>query len=232
MRFLYLLMTTLPFMAFANGCGGKVDVGPIFAHIDVLQSGHTIKKLDMAGAKANATIMLKEGRGFCVKPDIIYASGHGELISGSFGFGHVTPITKQLCITPSFGVTLTNLRTSVNVPIPPLPKDVHFKQRFRSVGPYIAIEATYKICEGLRVAGNIIYSWSHTHTRSWGHPGGTNVVQKSKGNSAGPTYSAMIEKDLTDKFSVNIGAMYNTSLDSKKHGLRGYGFKLGAAYWY
>lgn len=234
MRFVYFLLTALalPFLANANGCGGKIDIGPIFAHVDVLDSGRTIKKLDMGGAKVNTTIMLKEGRGFCLKPDVLYASGHGELISGSIGFGHVTPLTKKLCITPSFGCTLTNLRTSVSVPVMPGLPNVHFKQRFRSVGPYICIEATYKIVEGLRIGGNVMYSWSHTHTRTRGRPGGTRVVRKDKGNSAGPTYAAMLEKDLSDKLSVNIGAMYNTSLDHQKHGIRGYGFKMGMAYWF
>ncbi len=227
-KFIFSLMAiTLPLLVHANGCGAKWDMAPVFVHVDVLHEGHTIKKLDMGGFKTNGTIMLKEGWGFCLKPDILIAQGHGELLSGSLGIGHVTPVTDKLCLTPTIGESITNLRTSYK----PEKFPVHFKQRFRSTAPFIALEATYKICDGFRVGTSIMYSWSRCHTRTVNNK--TGILEKSKSNSAGPTYSAMIEKDLNEYWSLNCGASYNTSLDSsKKEGLRGYGFKLGLARWF
>jgi len=216
------------FLVSADHCGGKVDFGPVYVHVDVLESGHTIKKLDMAGAKLNGTIMLKEGYGFCVKPDILYASGHGELIAGAVGFGHVTPINDDCCITPSIGLTLTNLRTSANFPTglqAPYPESVHLRERFRSSAPYIALDVNYNICKGFRICGNVQYAWSRTHTKIEGQ--GT-----FKGDSKGASYALMLEKDINQEWSIHLGAAYNLSLSHEKHGLRGYGIKLGLARWF
>lgn len=234
LKFLLSIMTlSLPMLSYANGCGAKWDMAPVFVHVDVLHEGHTIKKLDMGGFKTNGTIMIKEGWGFCIKPDILYAQGHGELISGSIGIGHVTPITNKLCITPTVGESMTNLRTSyTDHSLAPFGiSRVHLKERFRSTAPFIALEATYKICEGLRIGGSFMYSWSRCHTRLENNS--LELVKKIKSHSAGPTWSALIEKDLNECWSVNAGASYNSSLDkSKKEGLRGYGFKLGVARWF
>jgi len=211
--------TLLPGFSFADHCGGKIDVGPVFVHVDVLESGRTIKKLDMGGLRADATFMIKEGSGFCIKPNVLYAQGHGELITASLGFGHVTPITDKLCITPHAGGAWTNLRTSVT-----LMKILHAKERFRSTAPYAAIDLTYKICDGWRVGASYLYSWSRTHTR-------IQNIGKFKGNSSGPSISALIEHDFNDYWSMHFGGAYNSSLDREKHGIRGYGFKLGVARW-
>ena len=56
-----LISLTLPLFAYSDHCGGKVDLGPVFVHIDVLESGHTIKKLDMGGFKINGTINTDTG---------------------------------------------------------------------------------------------------------------------------------------------------------------------------
>jgi hypothetical protein len=230
MRFKHYIYTILSFIlpitAYADHCGGKVDFGPVYVHLDVLHSGHTIKKLDLAGFKLNGTIMLKTGSGFCIKPDVIYAQGHGELFAGSFGFGHVTPINDKFCVTPTIGVTLTNLRTSISPRIPQLNfQRVHLKERFRSLAPFIGLDMHYNIYEGYRICGSIQYAWSHTHTR----------IQKEgkfKGDSQGASYAVMLEKDLSKEWSVHIGAAYNLALSHEKHGLRGYGFKLGIARWF
>lgn len=238
---LSVIALSLPLLSYANGCGAKWDMAPVFVHVDVLHEGHTIKKLDMGGFKTNGTIMIKEGWGFCIKPDILYAQGHGELISGSIGIGHVTPITDKLCITPTVGESMTNLRTSYTDKESFIQyglKRVHLKNRFRSTAPFVALEATYKICDGFRVGASFMYSWSRCHTRLENKhiklgDQTIKIVKKSKSNSAGPTWSAMIEKDLSECWSVNAGVSYNSSLDSsKKEGLRGYGFKLGVARWF
>lgn len=223
-----LILCILPISSYADHCGGKVDVGPVYVHLNVLESGRTVKRLDMAGAKINGTIMLKEGYGFCVKPDIMFATGHGELIVGAVGFGHVTPVFKDFCVTPTIGVALTNLRTSVDVPTgapEPYPQSLHLRERFRSLSPYVGLDFNYNICQGLRICANVQYSWSRTHTR-------IEKAGKFKGNSKGPSYALMLEKDVSKEWSVHLGAAYNTGLSHEKHGLRGYGIKLGAARWF
>lgn len=234
-KILYSFITLiLPLSAFAEKCGGKVDAGPVYVHLNVLESGHTVKKLDMCGFKVNGTVMLTEDYGFCVKPDILYASGHGELIAGALGFGHVTPINESFCITPSAGLSLTNLRTSVNLTLNPLLPKMHFRERFRSLAPYIGLEGTYTIVKGLRVCASIQYSWSRTHTKIEKLDNITQIKGsgKFKGNSKGPSYAMMIEQDLNDKWSLHLGAAYNTSMSHEKHGLRGYGLKIGLAHWF
>ena len=225
-HYIYLLCSLiLPLSSYADHCGGKVDFGPVFIHLDVLQSGHTVKKLDMAGFKLNGTIMLKEGYGFCVKPDILYAQGHGELIAGAIGFGHVTPLNDSFCVTPTVGLSLTNLRTSISPRIPFAPFKLHLKERFRSLAPYIGLDMHYNICEGFRICGSIQYAWSHTHT---------NIQTQGtfKGDSRGGSYALMIEKDLSKEWSIHLGAAYNLAMSHEKHGLRGYGIKLGIARWF
>jgi len=207
----------------ADKCTGSVNVGAAYVHVDVLESGHTIKRLDMGGVKADASFLITKDMGFCIKPSALYVSGHGELTSFALGIGHVTPITEKLCITPSVGGTWTNLRTSVKLPIAP---DVflHAKERFRSLAPYVALDIHYTIMEGFRIYGCYQYSWSSTRTK-------INHIGNFKGNSKGPSYSLMLEKDLNQYWSVNAGAAYNVSLNHEKHGIRGYGFRLGVARW-
>lgn len=226
--YIYLLTAalSLPLSSYADKCGGKIDMGPVFVHLDVLESGHTVKKLDLAGFKLNGTIMIKEGYGFCVKPDVIYASGHdGQLLAGGIGFGHVTPINDKLCVTPTVGLTLSNLKTTYTAVLPVAPFKLDLRERFRSLAPFIGLDVNYTIIKGLRICGNFQYSWSHTHTK-------IQTQDKMKGDSKGPSYALMIEKDLNDKYSIHLGAAYNSSLSHEKHGLRGYGVKLGIARWF
>lgn len=237
--YIYLLTAalSLPLSSYADHCGGKVDFGPVYVHLDVLESGHTVKKLDFGGFKLNGTIMIKEGYGFCVKPDVIYATGHdGELLAGSLGFGHVTPINDKFCVTPTVGLTLSNLSTNYNALPPRTPIKLHLRERFRSLAPFIGLDVNYTIIKGLRICGNFQYSWSRTHTKikTQHTMNDTEIKNKyiSKGDSKGPSYALMIEKDLNDKYSIHLGAAYNSSLSHEKHGLRGYGIKLGVARWF
>ncbi len=69
------------------------------------------------------------------------------------------------------------------------------------------------------------YVWSRTITRIKG-------FKDTKSSPKGSNYSVMIESDINEKWSVNLGAAYNTSLTKEKHGLRGYGVRWGFAYWF
>jgi hypothetical protein len=201
-------------------CFGKVDAGPTFIHVDVLEFNKTVKKLDMGGVKADASIQL--WKGIYLKPCVIYGNGQGEIISSGLGIGHYTPIIDKLYLTPIVGASYTQLQTTINLDMLGLR---HLKERFRSLSPYLALEISYCFCPGFRICAQYQYAWSRTHTT-------IKHLTHSKSHSRGSNYSAMIEYDLNQKWSVNFGGAYNESLTREKHGLRAYGFKTGLAYWF
>lgn len=199
---------------------GKVDIGPTFIHIDVLESNKTVKKLDMGGIRADSTIRVWQG--ICLKPNFVYGNGGGEVVSGGLGIGHYTPICEGLYVTPSIGCTYTKLETTINLRMLGL---TNLRESFQSYSPYAAIEVSYCLCAGFRICAQYQFAWSRTHTI-------IKHLTHSKSHSQGSNYSGLIEYDLNQKWSVNFGGAYNESLTREKHGLRAYGFKLGTAYWF
>lgn len=111
----------------------------------------------------------------------------------------------------------------------PILAKLETRETFRSKGPFLGIEASLKFCPRWRIIGYFQYSWSNTKT-NLDIENFAKILAKS--SSKGPSYSAMIEHDLNDCWSINFGAAYNISLSKEKHGLRGYGCKLGIAYWF
>lgn len=207
-------------------CSGKVDLGPAYIHLDMLESGHTVKTMDLLGVKADAMILFFEGKGWGIKPSILYGRGDsklGEVFSGGIGFGHCTPITDCLTITPSIGISYGYIKTRVR--LPDFFGRMHFTEKFRSVSPYVSLDATYTICKGFRICGMFQYAWSRTHTTIVG-------LLKDKSNAKGPNYALMLEYDLNAKWSVQLAGAYNISLSKEKHGVRGAGGKIGVAYWF
>ena len=209
-------------------CGGKVDLGPAYIHLDVLQSNKTIKTMDLLGVKADATLLPFEGKGWGIKPGLLYGSGDGkkgEIFSGGIGFCHCTPITDSITLTPSIGVTWGYVKTHVRIPPVEMFGRQHFVEKFHSISPYIGLDATYTFCKGLRICGMIQYAWSRTHTTIVG-------LLKDKSNAQGPNYAVMLEYDLNAQWSLQIAGAYNISLSREKHGIRGAGGKIGIAYWF
>lgn len=202
-------------------CGGKIDIGAAYVHLDILEHHKTVQTLNLPGVKADATIMIKDG--FCLKPSILYASGKGSLVTGGVGLGHCFPLfNNRLTLTPYGGCNFTSIHTTIDLPMFGLK---HLKERFRSVSPYIALEAAYNITDRWRICGYVQYAWSRTHTI-------IKRVANDKSNSKGPNYAAMIEYDLTKKWSIHVGAAYNITLTREKHGIRGAGCKVGVARWF
>jgi hypothetical protein len=223
----FLLSLTLLHLSLlsAECCRGKVDFAPAFVHIDVLESGHTVSRMDMLAFKTDATILIKKGYGFCVKPTLLCGTtgrSHGDLISGGVGLGHCTPINDKLTVTPSFGVIFTQIRTRTSIPFLGLH---HLKEKFRSTSPYLGLDVTYTFLPCWRICAMYQYAWSHTHTKITG-------IGSDKSRSDGPNYGIMLEHDLRDNLSVQLGAAYNITLSKEKHGLRGTGVKAGIAYWF
>lgn len=203
---------------------GKIDAGPAFLHVDVLEHGHTIKKINMPAIKTDGTFLIWNGT--CIKPTLLYAGrGNTQIISGGCGIGQYIPIGKKCSITPSIGCNFTQFKTTIhNYPVAP-GIFFDFKERFRSISPYAAIDASYCFTQGWRLVGCYQYVWSRTYTKIKG-------FDNTKSRPKGSNYALMVEHDLNDCWSINLGAAYNSSLTKEKHGLRGYGARLGLAFWF
>lgn len=219
-------------------CWGKIDIAPAYLHLDVLNSGRTSQRLDMGAIRADATVGICKGYGWVLKPTVMYGSTFGQswLFTGGIGVGHCTPIScisDSLILTPSVGVIYTHLRTKCDIQqeVPPfgLLTFPDCRERFRSVSPYLGLEALYSFTDSFRVCGSYQYSWSQTKTKINGIPGG---LKSYRSHSEGPSYGALIEYDLLKCLSINLGVGYNYGLTKEKHGLRGMGVKVGLAYWY
>ena len=204
-------------------CMWKVDVGPAFAHIDVLESKRTIKKLDMPAARGDASLIL--GTGWCVKPTALYAKGgDGELFTAGIGAGRCIPICERVIVTPLVGVTFMNLTTPIHINYGPYGR-LKFRERIRSIAPYGGVEVILKIAEGWRFCVSAQYAWSHAKTK-------IKDLLNSKSDAEGPNYGVLLEYDINCNWSVNVGAAYNLSLSREKDGLRGRGAKIGIARWF
>lgn len=219
---------------------GKLDVAPAYVHIDVLEHEKTVHRIDMCAFKGDASIII--WKGLCFKPTLLAGgSGGGSIVSTGIGIGHCTPIWDWLVLTPSAGCLYTSLSTHIDLDIPfPLSPTGFFhlhrvKENFASVSPYIGLDATFRITCDWRVYLQFQYAWSKTHTtltKSHAFPGGTKFKHTDNSKANGPNWGVMVEYDVLECLSVNCGAAYNTSLTKEKHGLRGYGCKLGLAYWF
>lgn len=208
---------------------GRFDAGGAFARIDILESGKTVKRINMGAFKADSTIMLSKECGLCLKPSFLYGKGGDSyIISGGAGIGFYIPIKSWLGITPAIGCNFTELQTKIDLPFPTpagvlLLEDV--KETFKSVSPYIGVDVTYRFNATQRVYFVIQYSFSRTETI-------LKDIIKTKSKTQGFNYALEFEHDLTPTLSVNIAAAYNLSLTKEKHGLRGAGLKLGLTYWF
>lgn len=199
---------------------GRVDVGPVYAAIDILESGKTVETLYMKGVKGDANILVYQG--LTIKPSFIWTSGHGELTSGTIALGYYIPITPKFSILPNFGMTWSYLHTKVSFEELGL---FHLKERFRSESPFLGLDVSYSITEKLTIIAMYQYAWSHTHTKITDLGG-------SKSHSCGPNYSLGLDYSLNKHWSITLGAGYNITLSKEKHGLRGKGIKLGVAYYF
>ena len=113
-----LFMAFLSFFGFRQSLDGelcgKIDAGPAYVHIDILESGHTVKPMDLAALKADGFLYMK-GCGVCLKPTLLWGSGEGRLFSTGIALGHYTPILDCLAITPMIGISYGRIRTKINL---------------------------------------------------------------------------------------------------------------------
>lgn len=203
---------------------GKLDVGPAFLHVDILESGHTVKRMDMWGVRADFSYYLYKG--LYIKPVVLYGNGgsaKGGLFSGSLGLGYYIPLAEKFSISPSAGFTYSHLWTKIDVA--PL-QLTDLRERFKSWAPYAAIDFYFSLRPDSRVCIGVQYAWSWTKTSI------QHLVNNDKSHSEGFAYSILLEHDLNQQWSINLGAAYNLTLTKEKHGLRGTGFKAGVVRWF
>jgi len=188
----------------------RLDIGPAFASIDMLTSGHTVKTYNLAAVRGDALIMPIEG--FCIKPSYLYAGGNATLNTGGVGVGYAIPVPciEHFYLTPTYGWTGTKFKSKID--------------NFSSRGQYISLEASWTFIECWRIYGMGQWCWSRVTTKFGPF--------KFKNHCKGPNYAVCLEHDLNETLSVSLAAGYNTSLSKEKHGLRGKGLKLGLAYWW
>lgn len=220
----YVISIFLSFFCFGAGLfadgKAKIDVGPAFVHLDILESGRTMDRMDLPSIRADASYLFESG--ICLKPTVLYGSNQGSLLTTSFSVGQYLPLNEQWSFLPNLGISYSYVRTSIDFPF----LELHnLRERFRSISPFLGLDAYYSFNPTWRVCGSIQYAWSCTHTD-------IQHLVKSKSNCKGPNYSLLVEKDLNPSWSLNLGMGYNISLSKEKHGLRGTGVKIGLARWY
>ncbi|MBA2368523.1 MAG: outer membrane beta-barrel protein [Candidatus Protochlamydia sp.] len=201
---------------------GKVDIGPAYLSVDILESGKTEQTLSMGAVKGDATVMV--WKGFCIKSGFLLGQGNykSQIAAFTVGAGQFIPVTDTFSLLPSIGVTFTYLHTHIDF----VELGIYqLKERFRSSSPFVALEFSYQFCEKWTLIGMYQYAWSQTHTK-------IKPFVSDDSHSQGPNYSLGLDYSLNKNWSITLGAGYNITLSKEKHGLRGKGAKLGVAYYF
>lgn len=221
---LFLLLFISSTVSLQAETRGKLDIGPAFIHIDILESGRTVKRMDMIGVRSDLSYLLYQG--LYIKPVLLYGNGgsaKGGIFSGSLGLGYYLPLREKLSIAPSFGFTYSHLWTKIDVE--PL-QLVGLREKFISWAPYVGLDLYINFRPDRRVCFGAQYAWSWTKTSI------RHLVKNDKSHSEGFAYSFLFEQDINNRWSINLGVAYNLTLTKEKHGLRGTGIKAGIVHWF
>jgi hypothetical protein len=200
---------------------GKVELSPTYIHIDLLDEGKTVDRMDLPAIRGDACWCI--WKGLVLKPTIMWGKNDKQLFTTGAAIGHITPIISDcFYLTPLVGMNYTYLKTDTS--LPPLGL-TNLDQKFRSYAPYVGMEATWNFAPMWRVHGTVQYAWTRNRTTI------SNLV-KVKEWSSGWNWGGQIERDLNECWSVNAGGAYNSSMTKEKRGTRAYGFKIGLARWF
>lgn len=201
---------------------GKVEAGPAYIHLDVIENKKTVDKMDLPAVRTDAIVII--GEGWNVRPTFMWGKNDGEFLAAGIAFGRCIPCGKKWIFTPLVGVTYTQVLTDIDLEFPDVGA-LNFKEKFESIAPWLGLEATFIITPSWRLTGVAQYAWSRSRT----------VIEdlfNSKSDSSGPNFGVQLEHDLSQKWSVNLGAGWNLSLSRDNSGIRGKGVKLGIARWF
>lgn len=205
---------------------GKVDLAPVYIHMDILEHAHTVDKVDMWGGRLDLSYLFWGGWTVKNSNNAVWGDESSRLYTTSLGLGYTVPLAEGFYITPYAGCGYSYFRVNTKLPAFFNFGDVRFKHTYRTWSPYIAMDVNYTIGCGWRVGATIQYAWANTQT-SIGQ-----LVHNQHTKGAGFAYAGYVEKDILENLSINIGVGYNNSLTKEKHGLRAYGAKAGLAYWF
>lgn len=205
---------------------GKIDFGPVYVNMRVLENGDVRDRLDMYGARGDATLQVFPGhcylKGLVVKPSITFADGKGTFFATGIGVGYAVPVMDKVLVTTAVGYTYCSLNTHVSYPDFGL---FHLKQDTSSTAPYLGIDVSYKVLPCLLLSASYQYGWARTRTT-------IETLGFSKGKSSGGTYSAMVDYYFTECWSVNAAWAYNEMLTHELHGTKSNGCRIGLGYTY
>ncbi len=223
-------------------CKGRVDAGPAFYRINVLEEGKTTQTMDLFGGRLDATLLFLENSGICLKPTASGATGDGKFYSYGIGLGHYTPITDWLQVIPVIGLTWTDLRTSIDLDVPtglppPFPaiQTLHMvDEEFDSQSRYVGMEVFYQVHSSLWLTLIYQYAWADSETTLMhpgfiqaGHPDGIFI---SKGSTQGSNFAGSIDYYFPSNWTIGLAGGFNSSLDRERFGIEGWGLKLSIGY--
>lgn len=207
---------------------GKVDLGAAYVHIDLLENGVTSERMDIPAGRLD--ICYGIWGGVAIKGNVTYGYNNQELLMTGVGLAHITPITDRITLTPVAGFNYSYLDTEADILLPlPFGYLTDISRTFRSYAGFIGLEGTYKICDGLRLYVSYQYAWTRNIT-DFNLP--DPLPSRFREHSEGSAVSVQLEKDLNDKWSVNVAGAYNNSMSKERNGMRAYGFKAGIARWF
>lgn len=206
---------------------GKIDFGPCWVDMQVLEHGKTKEHIEMTGGRLDATIQLFPGdnplQSLIAKPSLTWAEGDGNFLSTGISLGIYTPITNKFTVTPVAGVTYNKLSTKVDY------YGFKLKQITSATTPFIGVDLCYCLNYQWVLSGSFQYGWAAGRTYIDGLFG-KNLF--SKGESCGPTCSVMLDYYVTPEWSINAAWAYNYSLTKEKYGYKVKGLRLGLGYTY
>ncbi|MCB1213019.1 MAG: hypothetical protein KDK40_01850, partial [Chlamydiia bacterium] len=93
---------------------GKLDVGAVYLHLDVLQSGKVIDELDMKGERFDLTHHICAG--FLLKGAFMHTTTGGKFQYGSVGLGYYIPLGDCFVCIPSGGYSYSRLKSKIDLP--------------------------------------------------------------------------------------------------------------------
>lgn len=220
---LFLLCLCLLPLWTEAACFRKLDVAPVYIHLDVLQSGKTIRSRDIFGGRADLNYVFDKGIG--IKGNFMGGAGdRTHFWNAMAGLGFCYPITSSWSVFPYGGAVFGRFESKYKLEVAEGVK-VPVKEKLQTISPVAGLDLSYKICEGWRTTFTFQYSWSTVYAK-------IKPFVDSKSRAQGPSYSLQLEKDITDCWSINAGVGYNLSISKEKHGLRATGVKLGVGYWF
>lgn len=208
---------------------GKAEIGPEMVHIDAIESGETIKHIDMIAFRADASLICQNG--WTVKPTFRYGSKKGKYTRTGVSLGYAMPFSQRMYFIPTVGYLYTRLNTKIDTPmseLSPLSPSLTMEkvnERFRAASLTAGGEVIFLVTQSISLSGSYQYAWSRSHTK-------LEDLLKAKDHTSGQLYTAVLDYRFCQKVGLHIGGEYDSSLAKETFGLRTISGKAGLTYWF